>query len=113
MYEIFFKGFPGLALWCSILASKWAYFQRVKSKMWYHYIFIISQLLLTSHPKSTVVVLDTGTPGTSGEIYTLIYIYTYIHIYIYIYIYTYIHRYIYLYTYTYSEKNEKKLVRYA
>ena len=34
-----------------------------------HYIFIISQLLLTSHPRSTVVLLDTGTPGTSREIY--------------------------------------------
>ena len=35
----------------------------------YHYIFIISYLWLTSHPRSTVVLLDTGTPGTSGEIY--------------------------------------------
>ena len=36
----------------------------------HHYIFIISQLRLTSHPRSTVVLLDTGTPGTSGEIYS-------------------------------------------
>ena len=35
-----------------------------------HYIFIISQLRLTSHPRSTVVLLDTGTPGTSREIYS-------------------------------------------
>ena len=35
----------------------------------HHYIFIISQLWLTSHPRSTVVLLDTGTPGTSREIY--------------------------------------------
>ena len=34
-----------------------------------HYIFIISQLWLTSHPRSTVVLLDTGTPATSREIY--------------------------------------------
>ena len=35
-----------------------------------HYIFIISQLWLTSQPRSTVVLLDTGTPGTSREIYS-------------------------------------------
>ena len=35
-----------------------------------HYIFIISQLRLTSHHRSTVVLLDTGTPGTSREIYS-------------------------------------------
>ena len=34
-----------------------------------HYIFIMSQLRLTSHPRSTVVLLDTETPGTSREIY--------------------------------------------
>ena len=34
------------------------------------YIFIISPLWLTSHPTSTVVLLDTGTPGTSREIYS-------------------------------------------
>ena len=37
---------------------------------WYHYIFIMSQLWLTSHPRSTLVLLDTGTPGTSREIYS-------------------------------------------
>ena len=31
---------------------------------------IISQLWLTFHPKSTVVLLDTGTPGTSRDIYS-------------------------------------------
>ena len=38
--------------------------------VFHHYIFIISQLWLTSHPRSTVVLLDTGTPDTSGEIYS-------------------------------------------
>ena len=32
-------------------------------------MFIISQLWLISHPISTVVLLDTETPGTSREIY--------------------------------------------
>ena len=31
---------------------------------------IIAQLWLTSHPRSTVVLLDTGTPGTSREIFS-------------------------------------------
>ena len=35
-----------------------------------HYIFIISQLWLISLLRSTVVLLDTGTPGTSREIYS-------------------------------------------
>ena len=35
----------------------------------HHYIFIISQLSLNSHQRSTVVLLDAGTPGTSREIY--------------------------------------------
>ena len=35
-----------------------------------HYIIIISQLWLTSHSRSTVALLDTGTPGTSREIYS-------------------------------------------
>ena len=37
-----------------------------------HCIFIISQLWLTSHLRSTVVLLDTGTPGTctSREIFS-------------------------------------------
>ena len=33
-------------------------------------MFIISQLWLTSHSRSTVVPLDTGTPGTTREIYS-------------------------------------------
>ena len=38
----------------------------------YHYIFIIGLLWLTSHPRSTVdvVLLDTGTHGTSREIFS-------------------------------------------
>ena len=39
-------------------------------RMKIHYIFIIAQLWLTSHPRSTVVILDTGTPGTSREIFS-------------------------------------------
>ena len=33
-------------------------------------MFVISQLWLTSHPRSTMVLLNTGTPGTSREIYS-------------------------------------------
>ena len=33
-------------------------------------MFIILQLWLISHPRSTVVLLDTGPPGTSREIYS-------------------------------------------
>ena len=36
----------------------------------HHYIFIVSQLLLTSPLRRAVVLLDTGTPGTSREIYS-------------------------------------------
>ena len=36
----------------------------------FYYIFIISQLWLTYHPRSTVILLDTGTPGTSREIFS-------------------------------------------
>ena len=36
----------------------------------HHYIFIISQLWLTFHPRSRVVLPDTETPGTSREIYS-------------------------------------------
>ena len=36
----------------------------------HHYIFIIAQLWLTSHLRSTVVLLDTGTPGTNREIFS-------------------------------------------
>ena len=35
-----------------------------------YHVFIFSQLWLTSHPRSTVVLLDTGTPGTSREVYS-------------------------------------------
>ena len=41
-----------------------------RPRNFHHFIFIISQLWLTSHPRSTVVLLDTGTPGTSREIYS-------------------------------------------
>ena len=33
-------------------------------------MFIIFQLWLTSHPSSTAVLLDTGTPSTSRETYS-------------------------------------------
>ena len=36
----------------------------------HHCISMISQLWLTSHPRSTVILLDTRTPGTSREIYS-------------------------------------------
>ena len=35
-----------------------------------HCIFITAQLWLTSHQRSTVVLLATGTPGTSREIFS-------------------------------------------
>ena len=57
---------PGLQTQCS---SHWAI--QLKSRSWvypvgvlHHYIFIISQLWLTSHPRSTVVLLDTETSFT-------------------------------------------------
>ena len=37
--------------------------------VFHHYIYIISQLRLTSQLKSTVVLLYTGTPGASSKIY--------------------------------------------
>ena len=33
-------------------------------------MFIIAQLWLTSHPRSTVVLLDTGTLGISREVFS-------------------------------------------
>ena len=42
----------------------------LKETLPHHYVFIISQLWSTSHPMSTVVLLDTGTPGTSREIFS-------------------------------------------
>ena len=36
----------------------------------HHYMFIISQLWLTSHPRSAVVLLVTRTPGTSRDTYS-------------------------------------------
>ena len=36
----------------------------------HHYIFIISQLWLASHPRSTLVLLGTGAPGTRRELYS-------------------------------------------
>ena len=36
----------------------------------HHYIFIISRVRLTSHMRSKVVLLDTGTPGTSRKMYS-------------------------------------------
>ena len=65
---------PGLQTHCS---SHWTI--QLKSYYWegvefiqlvYHYIFLFSQLWLTSHSRSTVAVLDTGTPGTSREVHS-------------------------------------------
>ena len=52
---------------CNILVSQSLHHQK---EVLYHCIFIISQLWLTSHPRGTVVLLDTGTPGTNREIYS-------------------------------------------
>ena len=43
---------------------------KIETILLFHYMFISSQLWLTSHPKSTVVLLGTGTPNTSREIYS-------------------------------------------
>ena len=40
------------------------------TSFYHHYIFIIYQLWLTSHRRSAEVLLDTGTLGTSREIYS-------------------------------------------
>ena len=45
-------------------------FGKCKGFTFNHYIFIISQLWLTPHPTSTVVLPGTETPGTSREIYS-------------------------------------------
>ena len=45
-------------------------FQKQATYARHHYIFIISQMWLTSHPRSALVLPDTGTPGTSREIYS-------------------------------------------
>ena len=44
-----------------LLRGSWVY----PVSVLHHYIYIISQLRLTNHPRSAVVLLDTGTPGTS------------------------------------------------
>ena len=64
---------PGLQTECSshwatraqklLLGRSWVYPVGVL----HHYIFIISQLWLTSHQRSIVVLLDTETPGTSKK----------------------------------------------
>ena len=41
---------------------------KIETILLFHYMFISSQLWLTSHPRSTVVLLGTGTLDTSGEI---------------------------------------------
>ena len=41
-----------------------------KRKTQHHFIFIISQMWLTTHPRSTVILLNIGTPGTSRKIYS-------------------------------------------
>ena len=43
-------------------------FLHFQSAVLSHYIFTISQLWLTSHPRNTVVLLDTGTPGTNRNL---------------------------------------------
>ena len=41
--------------------------QAVDKAISFLYVFFISHLLLTSHQRSTLIPLDTGTPGTSRE----------------------------------------------
>ena len=43
---------------------------KIETILLFHYMFISSQLWLTSHPTSTMVLLGTGTPNTSREIYS-------------------------------------------
>ena len=43
---------------------------KIETILLFHYMFISFQLWLTSHPRSTVVLLGTGTPNTSREIYS-------------------------------------------
>ena len=56
-----------------ILLSEWPIEKvQIKIDSFHHYIFVIAQLWLTSHPRSTVVLLDTGTQyqqrkGMSGQ----------------------------------------------
>ena len=65
--EIPVQGVPKNVLLCKLEQLK-KHLIYMKNKD--HYIFIISQLWLTSHPRSTVVLLDIGTPSTSREIYS-------------------------------------------
>ena len=48
-----------------LLGRSWVYWVDVL----HYYIFIIAQLWLTFHQRNTVVLLDTGTPGTRREIF--------------------------------------------
>ena len=48
-----------------LLGRSWVY----PLDVLHNYNFIIYQLWLTSHPRSTVALLDIGTPGTSREIF--------------------------------------------
>ena len=43
---------------------------KIETILLFHYLFISSQLWLTSRPRSTVVLLGSGTPDTSREIYS-------------------------------------------
>ena len=43
----------------------------VQEELFIIIIIIISQPWLISHPRGTEVLLDTGTPGTSREIYSV------------------------------------------
>ena len=43
---------------------------KIETILLFHYMFISCQLWLTSHLRSTVVLLGTGTPDTSREIYS-------------------------------------------
>ena len=53
-----------------ILTDSIPYGEEESQRVQNHYIIIITQLWLTSNPRSTEVLLNTGTPGTSREIYS-------------------------------------------
>ena len=50
--------------------NRQSFFNLTEMRKLDHYICITSQLWLTSHSRSTLVLLATGTPGTSREIYS-------------------------------------------
>ena len=72
---LFFQGTPGILHPFPCMDIKWNSPLLGRNSIYpvgalHHYMFIICQLWLTSHPRGTVVLLDTGTPTTSRETYS-------------------------------------------